>query len=85
MSELIDIHARGVSSGRPSEGDVERAHDELLVETLEVSIARLCGDETERVARLLEDGVDVDELGHDEGGAERAARGPFNVTLINNL
>ena len=60
--------AGGASSGGPSEGDAERAHDERLVETLEVGITRLRVDGTERVARLLEDGVDVGELGYDGGG-----------------
>ena len=73
-------HSGGAASGRPNEGDAEGAHDERLVELLEVGIARLCRDGDEHVARLLEDGVDVDDFRHDEGGAERAARGPFNVT-----
>ena len=73
-------HARGTASVRPSEGDAKGAHDERLVESLKVGIARLRRDWAKRVARLLEYGVDVGEFGHAEGGAERAARGPFNVT-----
>ena len=78
-------HAGGAASGRPSEGDSESAHDERLVETLEVGIARLCGDGAKCAARLLEYGVDVGEFRYDGGGAERAVCGPFNVTLINKL
>ena len=73
-------HVRGAAIGCPSEGGAEGTHDERLVELLEVGIARLCRDGAERVARLLEDVGDVGELGHDEGGAERAWCGPFNVT-----
>ena len=82
---FVEDHARGAASGGPSEGDAEIAHDERLIETPEIGIARLYGDGTERVACLLEDGVNFSEFGHDGGGAERAARGPFNVTLINKL
>ena len=78
-------HAGGAASGRPSGGDAESAHNKRLVETLGVGIAQLCGDGTKRVACLLEDGFDVREFGNDGGGAERAAYGPFNVTLINKL
>ena len=89
MVRLVDgfgeDHAGGAASGRPSKGDSERTHNERLVETMEVGIARLRGDGTERVPRLLVDGVDVGELTHDGGGAEHAARGLFNVTLINKL
>ena len=70
-------YARGAARGRPSEGDAEGAHDERLVELLEVGIARLCRDGAERVARLLEDGVDVSEFGNDEGGG--GARGVWSV------
>ena len=73
-------HGIGAAGGRPSEGDAKGAHDERLIESLKVGIARLCCDGTERVDRLLEYGVGVSEFGHAEGGAERAARGPFNVT-----
>ena len=80
-----EYHDGGAASGSPSEGDAERANDEHLVEMLEVGITWIRVDGTERVARLLENGVDVGELGHDGGGAERAVQGPFNVTLINKL
>ena len=72
-------HSLGASIGRPSEGDAERAHDECLVETLEVGITRLCDDGTERVARLLEDVVDVGELGQDGGGGR--ARGAWSILM----
>ena len=72
-------HSVGAASGRPSEGDAERAHDECLVETLEVGITRLCDDGTERVARLLEDVVDVGELGQDGGGGR--ARGAWSILM----
>ena len=62
-------HAGGAASGSPSEDDYESEHNERLVETLEFGIARICGNGTERVARLLENSVDVGEIGHDaEGG-----------------
>ena len=73
-------HAGGAVSGRPSEGDAEGAHDERLVESLKVGITRLRRDGVERLACLLEDGVDVGEFRHAEGGAERAECGPFDVT-----
>ena len=75
--------AGGASSGGPSEGDAERAHDERLVETLEVGIARLCV--LLAFWKMAWMCVDVGELGHDGGGAERATWGPFNVKLINKL
>ena len=78
-------HTGSAASGCPSEGDAEGSHDERLVDSLEVGIARLRRDGAERVACLLDDGVDVSEFGHDGGGAERAAHGSFNVTLINKL
>ena len=72
MVPLVDgfgeDHAGGAASGRPSEGDAKSARDNRLVELLKVGIARLCRDGAERVARLLEDGVDVGQFGHDEGG-----------------
>ena len=37
-------HAGGAASSRTSEGDAEGAHDERLVESLEVEIARLFRD-----------------------------------------
>ena len=89
MVRLVDgfgeDHAGGAAIGRPSKGDAECAHEKRLVVTLEVGIARLCVDGTKLVARLLENGVDVGELEHDGRGAERAAQGLFNVTLINKL
>ena len=47
-------HAGGAASGRPSEVDAEGAHDERLVDSLEVGIVRRRRDGAERVARLLE-------------------------------
>ena len=89
MVHLVDgfgeDHTGGAASGRPSEGDAESAHNERLIETLEVGIAQLRSDGTERAAHLLEDDVDVGKFRHDGGGAELTASGPFNVTLINKL
>ena len=83
MVHLVDgfgeDHARGVARGCPSEGDAERAHNERLVETLEVGIARLRSDDTKRVARVLEDGVDVGDTRHDGGGG--GARGAWSVLM----
>ena len=67
-----DYHAGGAVGGRPSDGDAKGAHDERLVELLQVGIARLHHDGAERVTRLLEYGGDVSQFGHDEGG--RSAR-----------
>ena len=72
-------HAGGAAGGCTNEGDAKGAHDERLVELLQVGIVRLRRDGAERFARLLEDNGDVGQFGHDEGGAERAALGPFNV------
>ena len=66
-------HAGGASRGRPSEGNAEGAHDERLVVLLKFGTARLCSDGAKRVARLMENGVDVGEFGHAEGGG--GARG----------
>ena len=68
--------ARSAAGGRPSEGDTKGAHDKRLVELLKVSTTRICCDGAGRVARLLEDGVDVGQFGHDEGGwsARRVVR-----------
>ena len=64
--------AKGAAGSCPSEGDAKGAHDERLVESLQVRIARLCRDGAKRVARLLEDGGDVGQFGHDEGGGRSA-------------
>ena len=47
-------HAGGAAIGRPSEVDAEGAHDERLVELLEIGITRICCDGAKRVAILLE-------------------------------
>ena len=47
-------------------------------ELLQVSIARLRRDGAKYVARLLEDGGDVSQFVHDEGGG---ARGAWSVLL----
>ena len=65
-------HSGVTAGGRPCEGDAKGAHDERLIESLQVGIAWLLCDRAERVARLLEDGGDVGQFGHDEGG--RSAR-----------
>ena len=69
-------HSRGAAGGLPSEGDTKGAHDNRLVELLQVGIARLRRDGDERFARLLEDGGDVSQFGHDEGGG--GAHGALN-------
>ena len=69
-------HAGGAAGSCPSEGDAKVAHNERLVELLQVGIARLRRDGAKRVDRLLEDGGDVSQFGHDEGGwsAQRVVR-----------
>ena len=84
MVRLVDgiweDHAGGAAGGRPIEGDAEGAHDERLVEFLQVRIAWLCCYGAEHVARLLEDGGDVSQFGHDGGG--RSARRVVRFDLI---
>ena len=75
-------HSRGVAGSRSSEGDAEGAHHERLVELLQVDIARLCRDGDKHVARLLEDGGDVSQFGHNEGG--QSARRMVRFGLILN-
>ena len=84
MVPLVDgireDHAGGTAGGCPSEGDAKGAHDERLVESLQVGIARIHRDGAERVACLLEGGGDVSQFGHDEGG--RSARRMVRFSLI---
>ena len=75
-------HAGGAAGGRPSEGDAEGAHNECLVESLQVGIARICHAGAKRVAHIMEYGGDVSQFGHDEGG--RSARRVVRFDLILN-
>ena len=78
-------YARGASSGLPSEGESEAADDEHLVEPLKVAIVLLQSYGTEVVARLLESGGDVFELGHGaEWEGERVGGRP-DLFLISDL